>query len=71
MYLLYNGLASYNEQRKKKEFEMKMRMKLFVIDPKVDDLTVYKWLRYIYINIYIKRLNRLMLQYYLKIYGKW
>lgn len=52
MYLLYNGLASYNEQRKKKEFEMKMRMKLFVIDPKVDDLTVYKWLRYIY-NIYI------------------
>lgn len=31
---------------------MKMRMKLFVIDPKVDDLTVYKWLRYIY-NIYI------------------
>ena len=49
---------------------MKMKNKLFVIDPKVDDLTVYKWLRYIYINIYIKRLNRLMLQYYLKIYGK-
>ena len=25
---------------------MKMIIKLFVIDPKVDDLTVYKWLRY-------------------------
>lgn len=56
---------------------MKMRIlknkQLFVIDPKVDDLTVCKWLRYIYIEIYIniKRLNRLMLQYYLKTYGKW
>lgn len=30
---------------------MKMKMKLFVIDPKVDDLTVYKWLRYIIIYI--------------------
>lgn len=53
---------------------MKMRVsmndrQLFVIDPKVDDLTVCKWLRYRF--IYIKRLNRLMLQYYLKTYGKW
>lgn len=45
--------------------------KLCIIDPKVDDLTVCKWLKYIYVNICIKRLNRLMLQYYLKTYGKW
>lgn len=48
MYLLYNGLASYNKQRNKKKIRMKMIKKLFVIDPKVDDLTVDKWLSYIY-----------------------
>lgn len=50
MYLLYNGLARYNEQQNiNKKYSNENDKKLLIIDPKVDDLTINKWLKY---NIY-------------------
>lgn len=51
MYLLYNGLARYNEQQNIiiNIYYNENDKKLLIIDPKVDDLTINKWLKY---NIY-------------------